>query len=166
MHYAHNRTLERCRTRDTNLPKKRRNAQKMVILTKESKNFIKVDGLQKLHAWACLFYDFLRFKGWPYINHKISLSYDLYFDHFFGFSYPFHDANSYGSTIKIPSISDVLNSNLRRVGVLERQNLILFQAQCVERILNKITKPFNKTFTWLKYMLQNIFFNEILDLRK
>ena len=75
----------------------------------------------------------------------------------------FHDASSYGSTIKIPSISDVLNSNQWRVGVLERQNLILFQAQCVE--LNKITKPFNKTFTWLKYMLQNIFFNEILDLR-
>ena len=41
MHYGRNRTLERGRTRDTNLPKKRRNAQKMVILTKESKNFIK-----------------------------------------------------------------------------------------------------------------------------
>ena len=41
MHYGRNRTLERDRTRDTNLPKKRRNAQKMVILTKESKNFIK-----------------------------------------------------------------------------------------------------------------------------
>merc|ERR1712026_418230 len=41
MHYGRNRTLERGRMRDTNLPKKRRNAQKMVILTKESKNFIK-----------------------------------------------------------------------------------------------------------------------------
>ena len=41
MHYGHNRTLKRGRTRDTNLPKKRRNAQKMVILTKESKKFIK-----------------------------------------------------------------------------------------------------------------------------
>ena len=41
MHYGRNQTLERGRTRDTNLPKKRRNAQKMVILTKESKNFIK-----------------------------------------------------------------------------------------------------------------------------
>ena len=41
MHYGRNRTLEWGRTRDTNLPKKRRNAQKMVILTNESKNFIK-----------------------------------------------------------------------------------------------------------------------------
>ena len=60
-----NRTLDRGKTRDTNLPKKRRNAQKMVILTKKSKNFIKAknDGLQKLYTWAPRFYDFLHFKG-------------------------------------------------------------------------------------------------------
>ena len=41
MHYGHNRTHDRGKTRDTNLPKKRRNALKMVILTKKSKIFIK-----------------------------------------------------------------------------------------------------------------------------
>ena len=41
MHYGRNRTLDRGKTRDTNLPKKRRNALKMVILTKKSKIFIK-----------------------------------------------------------------------------------------------------------------------------
>ena len=41
MHYGPNRTLDRGKTRDTNLPKKRRNALKMVILTKKSKIFIK-----------------------------------------------------------------------------------------------------------------------------
>ena len=39
--YGRNRTLERGRTRDTNLPQKRRNAQKMLILTKKSKISIK-----------------------------------------------------------------------------------------------------------------------------
>ena len=41
MHYGRNRTHDRGKTRDTNLPKKRRNALKMVILTKKSKIFIK-----------------------------------------------------------------------------------------------------------------------------
>ena len=41
MHYGRNRTLDRGKTRDTNLPQKRRNALKMVILTKKSKIFIK-----------------------------------------------------------------------------------------------------------------------------
>ena len=41
MHYGRNRTFDRGKTRDTNLPKKRRNALKMVILTKKSKIFIK-----------------------------------------------------------------------------------------------------------------------------
>ena len=41
MHYGRNRTLDRGKTRDTNLPNKRRNALKMVILTKKSKIFIK-----------------------------------------------------------------------------------------------------------------------------
>ena len=69
-------------------PKRRRNVQKMVILTKESKNFhkSKVDSLQKLSTRACLFYDFLHFKGWPYINHKISLQFEHYFEHFFASS--------------------------------------------------------------------------------
>ena len=34
------------------------------------------------------------------LKSKKSLPYDLYFDHFFGFSYPFYDACSYGSTFK------------------------------------------------------------------
>ena len=41
MHYGHNQTHDRGKTRDTNLPQKRRNALKMVILTKKSKIFIK-----------------------------------------------------------------------------------------------------------------------------
>ena len=41
MHYGRNRTLDWGKTRDMNLPKKRRNALKMVILTKKSKLFIK-----------------------------------------------------------------------------------------------------------------------------
>ena len=41
MHYGHNQTHDRGKTRDMNLPKKRRNALKMVILTKKSKIFIK-----------------------------------------------------------------------------------------------------------------------------
>ena len=41
MHYGHNRTYDRGKTRDTNLPQKRRNGLKMVILTKKSKIFIK-----------------------------------------------------------------------------------------------------------------------------
>ena len=40
MHYGRNRTRERGRTRDTNIPKKRI-AQKVIILTKELKDFIK-----------------------------------------------------------------------------------------------------------------------------
>ena len=69
-------------------PEKRRNALKMVISTKESKIVYKskVDRLKMLPTRICLFYDFLHFKGCPYINHKISLRYDLYFEHFFGFS--------------------------------------------------------------------------------
>ena len=39
-----------------------------VSMTKQSK----VDGLKKLPTRACLFNDFLHFKGCPYINHKIS----------------------------------------------------------------------------------------------
>ena len=56
--------------------------------------------IKKLPTKASLFQAFLHFKGCPCINHKISLWYDLYFEHFFGFSYPFHDASSYGSTFK------------------------------------------------------------------
>ena len=32
------------------------------------------------------FFDFLHFKGWPFINHKISLQFERYHDHFFDFS--------------------------------------------------------------------------------
>ena len=41
MHYSHNRTHDRGKTCDMNLPKKRRNAPEMVLLTKKSKIFIK-----------------------------------------------------------------------------------------------------------------------------
>ena len=46
----------------------------MAILTKKIKNFHKnkVDSFEKLSTRACLFYDFLHFKGCPYLNHKIS----------------------------------------------------------------------------------------------
>ena len=70
---------------DVNLPKKRRDALKTAILTKKIKNFhkSKVGSLQKLPTRACLFHDFLHFKGCSFINHKISLQYDLYSEHFF-----------------------------------------------------------------------------------
>ena len=41
MHYGRNLTLDWGKTRDTNLPRKRRNALKMVFLTRKSKIFIK-----------------------------------------------------------------------------------------------------------------------------
>ena len=63
---------------------------------------------------ATRFFDFLHFKGWPFINHKISLQFERYHDHFFDFSKSFYDASSYGSTFKIPSINDGLNPNLKR----------------------------------------------------
>ena len=34
----------------------------------------KIDGLQKLSTRAPWFYDFLHFKGWSYLNHKISFN--------------------------------------------------------------------------------------------
>ena len=50
---------------DENLSEKRRNAQKMAILTKKMKNFhkSKVEGLEKLPTRAYLYYDLLHFKG-------------------------------------------------------------------------------------------------------
>ena len=59
---------------DGNLPKKRRNALKKAILTKESRIFIKINGLKKLSTRAPLFYDFLHFKGCSYLDHKISFN--------------------------------------------------------------------------------------------
>ena len=52
------------------------------------KNFhkSKVDGLKKLSTRACLFNVFLHFKGCSFINHKISLQFERYHDHFFDFS--------------------------------------------------------------------------------
>ena len=57
------------------------------------KNFhkSKVDGLQKLPTRACLFEDFLHFKGWPYINHKISIDFADKFMIFFGLLDLFYD---------------------------------------------------------------------------
>ena len=64
----------------------------MLTLPKKSKIFIKakltvglVDSLQKSPTRACLFRDFLHFKGCSYINHKISLQYDLYSEYFLAF---------------------------------------------------------------------------------
>ena len=70
MHYGRNRTLDRGKTRDTNLPKKRRNALKMLILTKKSKVFIKAKlTVSKSYLLGQVQ---MHFKGCPYINHKIS----------------------------------------------------------------------------------------------
>ena len=54
-------------------PKKER-CPKNSYFDKQIKNFhkSKIDGLQKLSTRAPRFYDFLHFKGWPFINHKIS----------------------------------------------------------------------------------------------
>ena len=51
----------------------------------------KVDGLQKLPTRACLFEDFLHFKGWPYINRKISIDFANKFMIFFGLLDLFYD---------------------------------------------------------------------------
>ena len=104
MHYGQNRTRDPGKKSWHKSPIKRRKVSKMAFLTKKSKIFIKAKftvfksyllGLDRFRI-LCIW------RWWPYINHKISLLYDLYFDHFFGFSLPFYDAISYGSTFKIP----------------------------------------------------------------
>ena len=94
-------------------PKKRRNALKMVILTKKSKNFIKAKlTVSKSYLLGLVYLMiFLHFKGCPYINHKISLRFEPYHDHFFDFSQSFYDASSYGSTFKKVIFNDGFNLN-------------------------------------------------------
>ena len=96
-------------------PQKNKKCPKNGYFDQNIKNFhkIKVDGLKKLPTRTCLFNDFLHFKGCPYINHKISLRFEPYHDHFFDFSQSFYDASSYGSTFRIPSINDEFNPNLK-----------------------------------------------------
>ena len=84
---------------------------------------------------ACLFTDLLHFKGCPYINHKISLQFERYHDHFFDFSQSFYDASSYGSTYKIPSINDGLNPNLKRDVSLWSKNMLLNSADLTAMLL-------------------------------
>ena len=53
----------------------------------------------------------LRVKGCPYINHKISLRFEPYHDHFFDFSQSFYDASSYGGIFKKVIFIDGFNLN-------------------------------------------------------
>ena len=81
MHYGRNRTLDRGKTRDTNLPRKRRNVLKMVILTKKSKIFIKA---KLTVSKSCLlgpvpFMNFCILRGAPLqkVNYWKGPSYDF-----------------------------------------------------------------------------------------
>ena len=58
----------------TRISQKKERCPKNGYFDKKIKNFhkSKIDGLQKLSTRAPRFYDFLHFKGWPFINHKIS----------------------------------------------------------------------------------------------
>ena len=65
--------LIRAVKRYANLSRKREMLQKCVFWLKKKKfHKNKVDSFEKLSTRACLFYDFLHFKGCPYLNHKIS----------------------------------------------------------------------------------------------
>ena len=81
---------------DANLPKNGDLPKKLLLRIKIKKNHkSKIDGLQKLPTRACLFHDFLHFKGCPYINHKISLRCNLYFEHFFGLVWEYFNLKSF-----------------------------------------------------------------------
>jgi len=85
MHYGRNRTLDKGKTPDMNLPQKRRNAIEMVILTKNSKIFIKAKMTVSKSYPLGLVYFMISciLRVCAYINHKISLQYDLYSEHLF-----------------------------------------------------------------------------------
>ena len=97
----------------TQISQKKEKRPKNGFFDYKIKNFhkSKVDGLKKLPTRTCLFNDFLHFKGCPYINHKISLRFEPYHDHFFDFSQSFYDASSYGSTFKKVIFNDGFNLN-------------------------------------------------------
>ena len=77
----------------TQISQKKEKYTKKGYFDEKKRNFhkSKVDGLQKLPTRACLFEDFLHFKGWPYINHKISIDFADKFMIFFGLLDLFYD---------------------------------------------------------------------------
>ena len=101
----------------TQISQKKEKCLKNSFFDWKIKNFhkSKVDGLQKLSTRASLFQDCLHFKGWPYINHKISLQFEHYFENFFASSYPFYDACSYGSTFKRVLFNEYFSSKIYSV---------------------------------------------------
>ena len=56
-----------------------------------------------------------------FLNHKISLQFERYFEYFFASSQPFYDACSYGSTFKGVFFDEYFSSKIYNLGFINSE---------------------------------------------